>query len=74
MEGASTKFAMTSPMMARMAATMSPDKLVMGMLDEMSSFTTEEKKQAAAEIVNDPARAALIPKLLTVSKMMAVYP
>lgn len=62
--------------MAKMSAGMiksNPQKLLDGLMEEMSSFTPEERKAQIAEINNDPVRMAILPKLLGAGDMTAAF-
>ena len=41
---------------------------------EMSSYTPEERKAKATEIINDPVRMAILPKLIGAGEFGAAYP
>ena len=57
-----------------MAASMASKSLVNGMMEEMSTFTPQERETYVAEILNDPVRLRFLPKLVTAGEALAAYP
>ena len=65
--GASTRFAITSATFARVGAyyaNNSPEKVIGGMMGEMSTYTGPEAQDMAKEVASDPGRVERLHSLM----------